>query len=105
MRAGGGRQSCDTAPDRRRLKPWKGLELAWRSEAQDVVRELGTRSGCAGGWLRNEVTYKRLDPGAPGLCPSTTALNGLSAILGSWEEAQAESQLVQAPRGEGGWLS
>ena len=82
MRAGGGSQSHDTAPDRWRLMLWKGLELAWHSEAQDVVRELGTRSGRAGGGLRNEVTYKRLDPGAPGLCPGTTALNRLTAVPG-----------------------
>lgn len=49
----------------------EGLELAWHSESQDIVSELGTRSGCAGGRLRDEVTYRgdteRLDPGAPGL--------------------------------------
>lgn len=87
----------------------EGLELAWHSESQDIVSELGTRSGCAGGRLRDEVTYRgdteRLDPGAPGLCPSTSALNGLTAVRGSWEEARAESQLTQAPRSEGTRLS
>ena len=87
----------------------EGLELAWHLEAQDIVSELGTRSGCAGGRLRDEVTYRgdtqRLDPGAPCLCPSTTVLNTLTAVRGSWEEARAESQLAQAPRSEGTRLS